>query len=87
MDILGGWCGAAIVTVAFVCNEALLYSDFLLMFPFGRLCVVPLLCLAHIFCALASANRGRELLPATVSVVVLAYQFLGPPLATVLQRH
>jgi hypothetical protein len=84
MKTFGGWSGFLIVLALFLGNELLCTrGDALyLVFPFTRLLIIPAACLVHMFCTFATTTRFSELIPVATSALVLAYQFLGPPLRT-----
>ena len=82
MKALGGWSGLWPVLVLFLVNELLCTrgSALYICFSATRLFIIPAACLVHIFCTFATTIRAPQLAPAAFSMVVLVYQFFGPPL-------
>jgi hypothetical protein len=86
MKTFGGWTGCWIVLFLFLSNElaGARGAGIYLVFPLGRLLIIPGACLVQMFCTFATSMKVTELVPAVISLVVLVYQFVGPPLRTLL---
>jgi hypothetical protein len=84
MKTFGGWTGCWIVLFLFLINElaGARGAGIYFVFPMARLLIIPAACLVHIVCTFATSTKVTQLAPAAVSLIVLVYQFAGPPLRT-----
>jgi hypothetical protein len=86
MKTIGSWTGVWIVLALFLLNELVgaKGGGIYFIFPIARLLIIPGACLVQIFCTFATSTKVAELPLAAISLLVLVYQFFGPPIRTLL---